>query len=316
MHEMFHIDRVSSAPPNPHVTDLWLFLSGRWEQIYGPELSKALARTTRNTGQYVMQNAENLMYFAMVTHYQAYLNGEYPSRPFSQDIPRGTPQRHRPYSMFDFTDKTLKVSNESAASLYAQTISPASATCLVEPVTTFAAMTAPFAANTDYPADYQSSLSSWMSTWDAYWATADASSGTASSSTPQTTSSQPPASTTAVTVDTCGDKYEFLFDHFQIQGKYFDAAKFGADGSGLKVSSQSSFISSVFSAARPLIRYFSIQKQIQGCGDLTGWSFEQLSNSSFQWSASGNLPIGTKACVGRAVVSAGGSSPDGCTGAG
>lgn len=55
-----------------------------------------------------------------------------------------------------------------------------------------------------------------------------------------------------------------------------------------------------------------------GCGDLTKWSFQlQTANpQGFQWYAKGNLPIGTKACVGRAVVSAGGSSPDGCTGAG
>jgi len=193
MHEMFHIDRISSSPPNTHVTDLWVQIRPNlWFQVFGPELSKALARTTRNTGQYVMQTAENLMYFAMVTHYQAVLHGEYPSRPFAQDIPVGTPLRHRPYSLFDFSAKTLKVSNESALSLVAQTISPASATCSVEAATTtFAATSAPLAADTDYPADYQSSLSSWKSTWDAYWSTEDAASTTTPAVTLQSAGATP-----------------------------------------------------------------------------------------------------------------------------
>ena len=99
--------------------------------------------------------------------------------------------------------------------------------------------------------------------------------------------SPPPAA------DQCGDKYEFFFDSFKIYGKYFNSAAFGTDGSGL-------------------------QKRIKGCGDLTEWHFEPLMNdpNGYQWLASGHLPIGTKACVGRAVVSAGGASPDGCTGSG
>lgn len=108
-----------------------------------------------------------------------------------------------------------------------------------------------------------------------------------SSPSPAPSASPPPAK------DTCGDWYKFLFDHFEIYGQNFDASKFGNDGDGLK-------------------------KQVKGCGDLTEWSFKQLTNDpqGYQWYASGNLPIGTKACVGRAVVSAGGASPDGCTGAG
>lgn len=55
-----------------------------------------------------------------------------------------------------------------------------------------------------------------------------------------------------------------------------------------------------------------------GCGDLTYWTFETLTDDpqGYQWYAEGDLPVGTKACVGRAVVSAGGASPDGCTGSG
>ena len=37
---------------------------------------------------------------------------------------------------------------------------------------------------------------------------------------------------------------------------------------------------------------------------------------TYQWYASGHLPIGTKACVGRAVVSAGGANDGNCHGAG
>lgn len=55
-----------------------------------------------------------------------------------------------------------------------------------------------------------------------------------------------------------------------------------------------------------------------GCGDLTYWTFKTLTDDpqGYQWYAEGDLPVGTKACVGRAVVSAGGASPDGCTGSG
>ena len=50
----------------------------------------------------------------------------------------------------------------------------------------------------------------------------------------------PPASSAPSTVD-CDVKYEFLFNRFTISGKNFDAAKFGMDGSGLKVSRRPHF---------------------------------------------------------------------------
>lgn len=48
------------------------------------------------------------------------------------------------------------------------------------------------------------------------------------------------------------------------------------------------------------------------------WKFKTLQNDpqGYQWFASGNTIVGQKSCVGRAVVSAGGANPDGCTGAG
>lgn len=102
----------------------------------------------------------------------------------------------------------------------------------------------------------------------------------------------PPAASGAV--DQCNAHYSFFLDSFEIYGRNFDEEKVGEDGSGLK-------------------------KQIKGCGALTAWYFQRLQpydSEAWQWHATGQLPIGTKACVGRAVVSAGGTSPDGCTGSG
>ncbi len=112
---------------------------------------------------------------------------------------------------------------------------------------------------------------------------------TGTSTTPTMTMPTPPPAAK----DLCGDWYKVLFDHFEIYGEHFNITKFGTDGSGLK-------------------------KQIKGCGDLTEWSYKTLTDdpSGYQWKATGNLPIGTKACVGRAIISAGGTSKSGCTGAG
>ncbi|ERF76444.1 hypothetical protein EPUS_07324 [Endocarpon pusillum Z07020] len=90
----------------------------------------------------------------------------------------------------------------------------------------------------------------------------------------------------------CGVWYRIILNHFEIRGENFDPVKFGKDGSGLK-------------------------KEIKGCGALTKWRFEYTpKDPNFAWFASGQLPIGTKACVGMAVVSADGEGPDGCTGPG
>ena len=255
LHEMFHVDIISSAPPNHHVSDLWIRVEDVWEIVDGPEMAKVLARVSLNTGQWVMQSADNLMHFAMTLYYQGLLHGEYPSRPFAGGEPddgtrphKDDPSRHNP-SMFDFSNNTLQVSNRTAFSIRAQKSAPTYDASLGETPVIITAATAKFAANTDYPASYQSSLSSWKSTWDAYLATATASGGSPSSSTPKTTAAQPPPSPTGATADTCGVQYEFILDHFKIQGKNFNAAKFGKDGSGLKVSCQSSLSFLFISAA-------------------------------------------------------------------
>ena len=43
-----------------------------------------------------------------------------------------------------------------------------------------------------------------------------------------------PAPPVPAAKEMCGTWYRVLFDHFQIYGKDFDAAKFGEDGEGLK----------------------------------------------------------------------------------
>lgn len=90
----------------------------------------------------------------------------------------------------------------------------------------------------------------------------------------------------------CDVSYKFFFDGFEIRGKNLPDAKFGANGEGLR-------------------------EQLSGCGALTAWNFERTPDDvKFQWYASGNLPIGTKSCIGNALVSAGGAGTGNCHGAG
>lgn len=57
---------------------------------------------------------------------------------------------------------------------------------------------------------------------------------TSEAAAPAETTSIPPPSPPPPAADICGDWYKFLFDHFEIYGRNFDADKFGTDGSGLK----------------------------------------------------------------------------------
>jgi hypothetical protein len=82
--------------------------------------------------------------------------------------------------------------------------------------------------------------------------------------------------------DSCDVSYEFLYDTFEVRGKNWVGNSLGANGEGLEA-------------------------QIKGCGALTDWSFQwRETDPTYQWYASGNLPIGVKNCVGRAVTTAGG----------
>lgn len=89
------------------------------------------------------------------------------------------------------------------------------------------------------------------------------------------------------TVD-CDVSYRVVFDKFELRGKNLPDAKFGKNGEGL-------------------------HDEVKGCGAITKWHFEWTPDDKvYEWYASGQLPIGTKGCVGRALVSAGGSGKGGC----
>lgn len=54
-------------------------------------------------------------------------------------------------------------------------------------------------------------------------------------------------------------------------------------------------------------------KELRGCGEVTKWKFEYTPHDiKYQWYAHGYLPIGSKGCVGNAVISAGGASKGIC----
>ncbi|KAL8693883.1 MAG: hypothetical protein Q9224_003670, partial [Gallowayella concinna] len=83
------------------------------------------------------------------------------------------------------------------------------------------------------------------------------------------------------TENSCDITYQLVANLFEIRGKNFPDGKLGANGEGLK-------------------------KEIEGCGALTFWEFFWTPNDvKYQWFASGNLPFGTKSCVGSATQSAG-----------
>lgn len=88
----------------------------------------------------------------------------------------------------------------------------------------------------------------------------------------------------------CDISHRVVFNGFEIRGKNLPDAKFGASGEGLL-------------------------QQLRGCGAVTKWHFERTpKHETYQWFASGQLPIGTKDCVGRALKSAGGSGIGNCHG--
>ncbi|KAI5362520.1 Putative metallopeptidase, catalytic domain superfamily [Septoria linicola] len=78
----------------------------------------------------------------------------------------------------------------------------------------------------------------------------------------------------------------------EVRGKNWPDAELGANGEGLR-------------------------EELSGCGALTKWKFERTPDDCcFHWYASGQLPALTKNCIGRAVMSAGGSGKGNCHGAG
>jgi len=92
--------------------------------------------------------------------------------------------------------------------------------------------------------------------------------------------------------DSCDVSYQVVDDFFEIRGKNFDDTKLGTNGDGLKGN-------------------------IKHCGALTAWQFQQMPHdTTYDWYASGKLPIGTKSCVGSETENSGGGSLGNCHGAG
>ncbi|KAL8855379.1 MAG: hypothetical protein Q9178_007976 [Gyalolechia marmorata] len=94
---------------------------------------------------------------------------------------------------------------------------------------------------------------------------------------------------TQVNTMDCDVSYRVVLNKFELRGKDLPDSKLGKGGEGL-------------------------QDKVKGCGAITKWHFEWTPDDwVYEWYASGQLPIGTKACAGRALVSAGGSGNGGCS---
>ncbi|KAL8675303.1 MAG: hypothetical protein Q9224_007474, partial [Gallowayella concinna] len=91
IHELLHIDWVSQAMSygsNEHITDMKIdFAQGKKmkeTKAYGGRFTKILARFPRNTGRYVMKNADNLALYALAHYVQGQIDG-YPLYPLVND---------------------------------------------------------------------------------------------------------------------------------------------------------------------------------------------------------------------------------------
>lgn len=99
----------------------------------------------------------------------------------------------------------------------------------------------------------------------------------------------------------CSASYKFVEDTFTISGRGFNPDRFSP--------------LDVYDIPQPGL---GLKNAVSGCGAVTGWSFtgDDSDPQSHLWRASGRTTIGQKTCIGHAVKSAGGSTADGCTGAG
>jgi hypothetical protein len=84
--------------------------------------------------------------------------------------------------------------------------------------------------------------------------------------------------------DTCDVSWRLVYDLVEVRGKAWTTTELGNNGENLK-------------------------SQLAGCGAITDWNFQLTPDDCcMDWYVSCHLPIGVKNCVGRAVVSAAGSS--------
>ena len=108
----------------------------------------------------------------------------------------------------------------------------------------------------------------------------------------QGTAQKPPPTQKPPVKDSCDVSYKFFFDSFEVRGKNFPGSTLGKNGLGLLAD-------------------------LRHCGVVSDWNFQSTpKDPTYQWYASGRLPIGVKNCVGSAVMKAGGSSAGNCHGAG
>jgi hypothetical protein len=92
--------------------------------------------------------------------------------------------------------------------------------------------------------------------------------------------------------DSCDVSYQFFDDFFEVRGKDTSDNDLGDNGANL-------------------------QNAISGCGDLKSWNFVYTPDDvTYQWYASGTLPIGTRSCVGSQLQGFGMPSAGNCVGAG
>lgn len=92
--------------------------------------------------------------------------------------------------------------------------------------------------------------------------------------------------------DSCDVSYQFFDDFFEIRGKDTGDDQLGDNG-------------------------VNLENAIRGCGALTSWNFVYTPNDvTYQWYASGKLPIGVRSCVGTHLTDFGLPSAGDCVGAG
>lgn len=125
-HELMHIDWVTGAfgpngryGNNQHVTDMIIQFTdstgrSRAQRAYTPAMAKILARWPRNTGDYTIQNADNLALFMTSQYVQAQLGNAYPHFPLiNVDQPDVPPTRPKVETLFTITNNGTVTLNET-----------------------------------------------------------------------------------------------------------------------------------------------------------------------------------------------------------
>jgi hypothetical protein len=180
IHELLHIDWVSLAGDygsNEHVTDLKIAFKIQsedpdkpeiWEvhKAYTPRWCKSLARWGTDTGKWVIRNADSMTQYIMAKYVQNALGDIYPHLPLGGDPPGRV-------NLFTLPDLFSMPPNGTVEILNSTNFDDPSVlvgqgACAADddedgdsdPSNTLT-LSAGFAVQSDYPADYLSSYSSW-----------------------------------------------------------------------------------------------------------------------------------------------------------